>query len=257
MPNCCSPSSSEVSFGSQCWGCSGTRAHHAGVHCGSPAVSCVAARKVVPSPASHRSSVQLRRHAGPAWETQSCLFPQRPPEEKSYTHRAYGGAHFPRGRGAGSFQRTPSGHERRGPQCRPATHRGLGSRPPLLWWSSACCGCPPCGPPCAAQESHTQTPQTSTGAVLQQARRDKETTYPELVRSGRCRLVVLAMETGGRWSEDTVSVIHQLAIARAWEVPSYMSHQVALAWERTLDSHARHHMRNLIRRFVGGALLAL
>ena len=70
------------------------------------------------------------------------------------------------------------------------------------------------------------------GAVLQQARRDKETTFPELVRSGRCRLVVHAMETGGRWSEETVSVIHQLAIARAREVPSYMSHQVALAWER-------------------------
>ena len=90
------------------------------------------------------------------------------------------------------------------------------------------------------------------GAVLQQGRRDTETTYPELVRSGRCCLVVLAMETGGRWSEETVSVIHQLAIARAREVPSYMSHM-----GETLDSHVRHYMRNLIRRLVGGALLAL
>ena len=70
------------------------------------------------------------------------------------------------------------------------------------------------------------------GAVLVQARRDKVTAYPELVGSGRCRLVVLAMETGGRWSEETVSVTRQLAIARAREVPSCVSHQVALAWER-------------------------
>ena len=45
------------------------------VRCGSPAVSCVAARKVAPSLASHRSSVQA---AAPRWtarETQSCVFP--------------------------------------------------------------------------------------------------------------------------------------------------------------------------------------
>ena len=37
------------------------------------------------------------------------------------------------------------------------------------------------------------------GAVLEQAREDKETTYPELAASRLCRLVVLAIETGGRW----------------------------------------------------------
>ena len=36
------------------------------------------------------------------------------------------------------------------------------------------------------------------GVVLMRAREDKETTNPELTTSGRCRLVVLAMETGGR-----------------------------------------------------------
>ena len=34
------------------------------------------------------------------------------------------------------------------------------------------------------------------GAVLAQARRDKEATYPELLTSRRCRLVVVAIETG-------------------------------------------------------------
>ena len=36
------------------------------------------------------------------------------------------------------------------------------------------------------------------GAALQDARKSKERTYPELLRSRRCRLVVLALETGGR-----------------------------------------------------------
>ena len=42
------------------------------------------------------------------------------------------------------------------------------------------------------------------GAVLAVARHKKETTYPELTGpKARCRLVVLAGETGGRWSEET------------------------------------------------------
>ena len=37
----------------------------------------------------------------------------------------------------------------------------------------------------------------SDGVVLQRARHVKETTYPQLVVSRRCKLVVLAIETGG------------------------------------------------------------
>ena len=37
------------------------------------------------------------------------------------------------------------------------------------------------------------------GSVLTQARRDEETTYPGLTTSERCRLVVVAIESGGRW----------------------------------------------------------
>ena len=104
------------------------------------------------------------------------------------------------------------------------------AKAPLLWWSSACCGRHPLVP--LAQHRRATNAADVNGALLLQVRRAKERTYPELFRSGRCRLVVLAMEKGGRWSEWTVSVIHQLAIARAREVPSYMIHQVALAWER-------------------------
>ena len=46
------------------------------------------------------------------------------------------------------------------------------------------------------------------GAVLAAARRRKERTCPELVRPGRrARLVVLAGDVAGRWSEETVSFI--------------------------------------------------
>ena len=70
------------------------------------------------------------------------------------------------------------------------------------------------------------------GAVLLTARRDKEATYPELATSTRCRLVVVAIETGGRWSEEAVQFIWQLAQAKAQEAPRFLTQQVALAWER-------------------------
>ena len=45
---------------------------------------------------------------------------------------------------------------------------------------------------------------TVTGAALDQARRRKERTYPELAQQhGRARLVVLGSELGGRWSEES------------------------------------------------------
>ena len=53
------------------------------------------------------------------------------------------------------------------------------------------------------------------GVVLEAARRRKERTYPELVhrRHNRARLVVLAAEVGGRWSDETRSFIRALARA--------------------------------------------
>ena len=70
------------------------------------------------------------------------------------------------------------------------------------------------------------------GAVLAQAGRDKEVRYPELLTSRRCRLVVVAIETGGRWSDEVADFLWQLALAKAREVPALLTHSVALAWER-------------------------
>ena len=42
------------------------------------------------------------------------------------------------------------------------------------------------------------------GAALHTARQNKERTYPELAGSNKCRLVVLAIEVGGRWSPEAM-----------------------------------------------------
>ena len=49
--------------------------------------------------------------------------------------------------------------------------------------------------------------KTLAGAALQDARRTKERTYPELIRNRRCRLVVWGIEVGGRWSNEASSFI--------------------------------------------------
>ena len=61
---------------------------------------------------------------------------------------------------------------------------------------------------------------THIGAALQQARRAKERTYPELTCGGRCRLVVLAFKPGGRFSTETASFLRALARARARSAPA-------------------------------------
>ena len=59
----------------------------------------------------------------------------------------------------------------------------------------------------------------TTGAALLAARRAKERTYPELCRSSRCRLTVLAIEVGGRWSAEAATFVRQLARCKARSAP--------------------------------------
>ena len=71
------------------------------------------------------------------------------------------------------------------------------------------------------------------GAALLQARRTKETTYPELSgEGGRARLVVLAAEVGGRWSEETAQFLRALAKASARTAPLILQNRVKAAWLR-------------------------
>ena len=52
------------------------------------------------------------------------------------------------------------------------------------------------------------------GAALKDARKDKATRYPELLRSGRCRLLTAGIEVGGRCNEE--AYLFQKLIRTAW-----------------------------------------
>ena len=72
------------------------------------------------------------------------------------------------------------------------------------------------------------------GAALEQARRQKENTYPELARprGGRTRLVVLGCEMGGRWSDEARDFVSQLAKAKSRREPPQLRFSVRHAWFR-------------------------
>ena len=70
------------------------------------------------------------------------------------------------------------------------------------------------------------------GAALLDARADKESIYPELARSSRARLVVLALETAGRASTETVNFLWQLAQALSRSSPTYLQRAAAYGWFR-------------------------
>ena len=70
------------------------------------------------------------------------------------------------------------------------------------------------------------------GAVLHRTRLDKETTYQELLRGERCHLVVVGLETGGRWSNEAVKFVDSLASARAREAPPLLYRSAFLAWRK-------------------------
>ena len=74
---------------------------------------------------------------------------------------------------------------------------------------------------------------TVSGAALDQARRRKERTYPELAKQhGRARLVVLGCEVGGRWSEESRQFLASLAAAKARSEPELMRKSTMFCWLR-------------------------
>ena len=65
------------------------------------------------------------------------------------------------------------------------------------------------------------------GAALTDARKAKERAYPELLHNSRCRLVVLGIEVGGRWSEEAASFITSLARTKTRDTPAPLRHAAA------------------------------
>ena len=70
------------------------------------------------------------------------------------------------------------------------------------------------------------------GVALEEARKDKERRYPELLLGNRCKLVVTAMEVGGRWSEEAYHFLDTLAEARARDAPKALKGSVHQACKR-------------------------
>ena len=70
------------------------------------------------------------------------------------------------------------------------------------------------------------------GAICWRARQDKERKYFELLSGDRCRLVVVALETGGRWSEEAMQIVDDLAAARARDAPLLLRRSAFLAWRK-------------------------
>ena len=83
-----------------------------------------------------------------------------------------------------------------------------------------------------------------TGAALQDARSSKERTYPELLRSRRCRLVVFALEIGGRWSPEATSFLRLLAHIKVRAAPDILRRAVEASllsrWSAILTHAAQH-----------------
>ena len=79
-----------------------------------------------------------------------------------------------------------------------------------------------CGGACAGAA-------TSNGAVSLRARRNK---YFELLQGGRCHLVVVPIESGGRWGEEAVKFIPSLASAGSREAPAPLQRSAFRAWRR-------------------------
>ena len=86
--------------------------------------------------------------------------------------------------------------------------------------------------PLAADGTPKLGAATEDGAAAAAARKDKEATYPDLLRAKRCELVVAAIETGGRWDKETADFVHELAQAKSREAPPTLRKATSLAWER-------------------------
>ena len=76
------------------------------------------------------------------------------------------------------------------------------------------------------------TAATVNGAALSLARQDKEAKYAELVASERCRLVVVALETRGRWSTEALEFVADMASSRARDAPPVLRRSAFLAWQK-------------------------
>ena len=82
--------------------------------------------------------------------------------------------------------------------------------------------------------THRRKADVEDGVALKEARRSKEATYPELCRGdGRARLVAIAGEVGGRWSQETKDFLWCLACEKSKSSPRLLQGSARVGWYRT------------------------
>ena len=67
-------------------------------------------------------------------------------------------------------------------------------------------------------------------AVVDVVGADKERKYSELFYGNKCRLVVVALETGCRWSPEAVNFIERLSMARARDASLNVQTIIFVSW---------------------------
>ena len=72
--------------------------------------------------------------------------------------------------------------------------------------------------------------RTDPGRAAQHAELRKRRRYPELTAARRCRLVVVAVEVGGRWEPDARQLIRALARERSTEAPPWVRAAACAGW---------------------------
>ena len=72
--------------------------------------------------------------------------------------------------------------------------------------------------------------RTDPGRAAQHAELRKRRRYPELTAARRCRLVVVAVEVGGRWGPDARQLIRALARERSTEAPPWVRAAACAGW---------------------------
>ena len=70
------------------------------------------------------------------------------------------------------------------------------------------------------------------GIAIRDAVRKKQRRYRELTGTQRCRLVVAAVEVGGRWQKESYQFLVHMAKAKAQQAPAILRTALTAAWVR-------------------------
>ena len=89
------------------------------------------------------------------------------------------------------------------------------------------------------------------GAVLLRARTDKERKYHELLDAERCRLVVVGLEVGGRWSTESVDFVTALAGVQVTRSTSTSEGFGLLRLAAKMDEDVVHFLCKIVCEFAG------